>query len=574
MHVFAKDNSSKPHHIASASKQQRSALSLEMTDDILSELPSALNAPPMTGAQAYHQLAVSMDSPARSRLPSSLPSPLNTPLSMDLTNTLGQDLQGLLGSASRNQNQAPSFNFGASNSQDFTRNITGLVPGLSTLVEEDEEEDLGFIPPPPPPLASSPSAFQAPSPAVSDAGSFGFAPTPASLGPVRGRMSAPLDPTQTLTPSQGFVGLPRQTQPPASSTSVGPREVIDCSPLSLPDPDPPAEETPGDVNKVKTPTTTLTPHQPLIIKQAPAPAQVFEPYLSPVSPFVLNELKISPAAPSSAIKAPAGVGAAVVHQGSGSVPEDTDEGMKQKWGFTPGAEDTLDARSHARMMMGDATYNNVYGQATHTTLGGLDPLIQEQHEGGGGGGGRSAVHLALVTMQMNQLPLSPLSPLISLAPSPQQLEGAEGSSEKVGAVGEFTPISPLDENEGGRNYGFEFDFKLGSLSPLPAPSSARPPSSRRLSNAEGEGEEREEGLVPPSPSPIPLPSPAPLPSPTPSPAPAPLPTAGGMANHGGLGVVAGGMMTRRRKSSIAGQVRDFIPSTPISPPRDERASFI
>lgn len=120
----------------------------------------------------------------------------------------------------------------------------------------------------------------------------------------------------TLTPSQGLLGLSRQTGPGSTS-----REVIDCSPLSLPDPV--AEDTTGAI-KEKTPTNTLTP-LPLFASQGQG--QRVEPYFSPVSPFVLNELKIPPA---SANKASEG------HEGqadkASEVVEDTDEGMKQKVG--------------------------------------------------------------------------------------------------------------------------------------------------------------------------------------------------------------------------------------------------
>ncbi|GAX78130.1 hypothetical protein CEUSTIGMA_g5572.t1 [Chlamydomonas eustigma] len=70
--------------------------------------------------------------------------------------------------------------------------------------------------------------------------------------------------------------------------------------------------------------------------------------LSPLSPFLVKEMRLD--------------GERIME---GTPIHDDTEDLKNKWGFTPGAEDTLDA-SHGRRVMGDATYNNVYGNATTT----------------------------------------------------------------------------------------------------------------------------------------------------------------------------------------------------------------
>ncbi|KAJ9519027.1 hypothetical protein QJQ45_026294 [Haematococcus lacustris] len=72
----------------------------------------------------------------------------------------------------------------------------------------------------------------------------------------------------------------------------------------------------------------------------------------------LEDLVVSPATPFMSLTTG---GASLGGHGPGAM-DDTDE-LKNKWGFTPGADDTLDA-SHGRLVMGDTTYNHVYGSST------------------------------------------------------------------------------------------------------------------------------------------------------------------------------------------------------------------
>ena len=177
---------------------------------------------------------------------------------------------------------------GGPSSQDFTRNITGSVPALSTLVEEDEDgmmmEESGG-------LGAGGSHFNgADFPSIaeaSDADSFGM------LSPA----------LQTIPEDQnGGLGGAVKWGEQSSFNDGG---------------------------------------------------------LSPVSPFVLKEMKLDGGARAGGGQTPA----AGTSGGDGDLdPVGDEEGLdpggaesedlKQKWGFTPGAEDTLDA-SHGETQ-GDA----------------------------------------------------------------------------------------------------------------------------------------------------------------------------------------------------------------------------
>lgn len=70
-----------------------------------------------------------------------LQSPGLSPMSMELTNDTLQQQTGALVPFAANENDSFTFNaYAAAGVKDATHNITGDVPGLSTLVEEDEDE--------------------------------------------------------------------------------------------------------------------------------------------------------------------------------------------------------------------------------------------------------------------------------------------------------------------------------------------------------------------------------------------------------------------------------------------------
>ncbi|KAG2451519.1 hypothetical protein HYH02_004117 [Chlamydomonas schloesseri] len=75
---------------------------------------------------------------------------------------------------------------------------------------------------------------------------------------------------------------------------------------------------------------------------------------SPISPYVLREMQ---------------------RGGNGGGGDDE---VRNRWGFTPGADDTLEV-SYGRAVMGEQTYNHVYGG---TTTGDLTKAIKDGHTGG------------------------------------------------------------------------------------------------------------------------------------------------------------------------------------------------
>ncbi|KAG2445851.1 hypothetical protein HXX76_000455 [Chlamydomonas incerta] len=91
---------------------------------------------------------------------------------------------------------------------------------------------------------------------------------------------------------------------------------------------------------------------------------------SPISPYVLREM-----------------------QRGGSGGSDDDE-VRNRWGFTPGADDTLEV-SFGRAVMGEQTYNHVYGGAT---TGDLTKAIKDGHTGGQHYGQHGAVTRALAAI--------------------------------------------------------------------------------------------------------------------------------------------------------------------------------
>lgn len=132
----------------------------DTTDDILADLGNAM--PPYTfsgfntGQPAATAAAAVMSMPAQSPAPaaaaySEAPSPMGTPMSMDLTNnsfSMQANDDGAMSSqqgfaskpSGAHLESAAGFgSLGLASAPEFTRNITSCVPGLSTLIEEDED---------------------------------------------------------------------------------------------------------------------------------------------------------------------------------------------------------------------------------------------------------------------------------------------------------------------------------------------------------------------------------------------------------------------------------------------------
>ncbi|KAG2500883.1 hypothetical protein HYH03_001643 [Edaphochlamys debaryana] len=93
---------------------------------------------------------------------------------------------------------------------------------------------------------------------------------------------------------------------------------------------------------------------------------------SPISPFVLREM-----------------------QRAGSSGDDE---VRNRWGFTPGADDTMEV-SFGRAVMGETTYNHVYGGAT---TGDLTKAIKDGQTGGPHYGQPGGVTRALVANAANR----------------------------------------------------------------------------------------------------------------------------------------------------------------------------
>lgn len=201
---------------------------MQVTDDLAARMPQALFAHGHGGSYTGHQqnMAVPPQSPGNNTM---------SPLSMDLTNNSMDIPRGVQQPAG-----VPSLH------GEFTRSITGNIPALSTLVEEDEEAGLDSV---------------------------GFLNSNAQSGRTPdGEMSMELTgPT------------PRRPEPQKDLFS-----------------------------------SFLSPAPNMGLHDADA--------VTPTSPFVLSQMM----------------------QGGGvNGVEDDTEDLKNKWGFTPGADDTLDV-SHGK----------------------------------------------------------------------------------------------------------------------------------------------------------------------------------------------------------------------------------
>ncbi|PNH11293.1 hypothetical protein TSOC_001895, partial [Tetrabaena socialis] len=97
--------------------------------------------------------------------------------------------------------------------------------------------------------------------------------------------------------------------------------------------------------------------------------------MSPISPFVLREMQ----------------------RGREAAEEEEDvrnDDVRNRWGFTPGADDTLEV-SFGRAVMGEATYNHVYGSST---TGDITRAIKDGHSTGQHHGQHGGVTRALASI--------------------------------------------------------------------------------------------------------------------------------------------------------------------------------
>ena len=339
-------NAALPHACAQDKVNQGRQERLDDTDDLL--------AGGISTAVPYGASGLPMMDPDSGAVPES-PAPglggppasptHTTPLSMDLTNHLS--LQSLQGGSGRKQprsaskaaanprpsprksprrSQAPSSssqpddppavaagNGGSGGSQEFTRNITMSVPALSTLVEEDEDGMMMMMM-----LESGCKGGSQPG----EASPYDMLLESGCKGDSHGGSSAMASPYDGMLSPEVFTGpVPEHGESYALRHMCVrcPWPALNLSPpTSLPLQAVPPWRPPGS-------------DPPLLLAggasmAAPSPQGGF---LSPISPYVLNEMRL-------------GGNAATPGAEAAGVPEDTED-LKEKWGFTPGAEDTLDA---------------------------------------------------------------------------------------------------------------------------------------------------------------------------------------------------------------------------------------
>lgn len=209
---------------------------MQLTEDLAARMPQALS-----------QIQAGTVPDQHMAMPPTSPAGLNmlSPMSMDLTNN-SMDLQHAQRVGLQQAAQIPL-------PTEFTRSITGAIPALSTLVEEDEEAGLDSV-----------GGLQA--------------------------TSAPQQPAASpgMTMSMDLTGHTPHRGAPSAQQDLDQLDAFTSPAPNLPPPG-------GDLMD----------------------------NVSPTSPFVLQEMMGS--------RGPA----------AGGGMDDTDD-LKNKWGFTPGADDTLD----------------------------------------------------------------------------------------------------------------------------------------------------------------------------------------------------------------------------------------
>lgn len=348
-------------------------------------------------------------------------SPALSPMSMDLTgNTM--ELQG----ADDTRDSSGPLQLTAS----FTRNITESVPGLSTLVEEDEE---GYQEQPSSAAAGAISRDDTTSASMEltqpagghiiqafmqqqtqqegEAAAAAAGAAAASATPARGA-SVPASPLSerrlTRSASKSAAASPLVGAP--LPVTIAPSPLIRATPAS-------AAKSPskqqrsatkspaaaaaaaGSSRKARTPAKSpataaaspaavtpsgsLAPISPLsdsMLGAAPPAAAADLPSIgaSPALP-VLSPVSLgdSPASIATSTRSPLLGGGGF---GSDDGVSPIASAMKDKWGFIPGEDDTMQMRlnEQGRQMMGDVTYKHVYGDSTTTGV--------QQHLAAGGGG--------------------------------------------------------------------------------------------------------------------------------------------------------------------------------------------